>query len=215
MWDSNAPLQLLQSMPRQLTAEHLEKLQLVIDADKYKNSLVSGFDLCGMYAPFCRGCRKTSIFPCALAYINMMQTAGLEVEIGARPMAPEMPQPEQPYAPTSEPSYTDPSETAFAQSEQPLAQPAASETQQPEHVETQTVASFTEQPEEVQEEAQRAPQQAYQPEPQPAAQPVEEQYSQPAAQSFQPYQSYQFEHYTAPALETKRKIRIAVARKKM
>ena len=58
MWDSNSPLQLLQAMPKKLTKENLEKLQMVIDADKYKNSLVSGFDLCGMYAPFCRGCKK-------------------------------------------------------------------------------------------------------------------------------------------------------------
>ena len=87
MWDSNAPLQLLQTMPRKLTAENLEKLQLVIDADKYKNSLVSGFDLCGMYAPFCRGCRKTSIFPCAIAYVNMIQAGGVDIEIDARPMA--------------------------------------------------------------------------------------------------------------------------------
>ncbi len=89
MWDSNAPLQLLQSMPRKLTAENLEKLQLVIDADKYKNSLVSGFDLCGMYAPFCRGCKKTSIFPCALAYVNMMQAGGVDIEIDAKPLASE------------------------------------------------------------------------------------------------------------------------------
>lgn len=89
MWDSNAPLQLLQSMPRKLTAENLEKLQLVIDADKYKNSLVSGFDLCGMYAPFCRGCKKTSIFPCALAYVNMMQAGGVDIEIDAKPLVSE------------------------------------------------------------------------------------------------------------------------------
>lgn len=88
MWDSNAPLQLLQSMPRKLTKENLEKLQLVIDADKYKNSLLSGFDLCGMYAPFCRGCKKTSIFPCAIAYVNFVRSNGMEVEIDAKPVSP-------------------------------------------------------------------------------------------------------------------------------
>lgn len=88
MWDSNAPLQLLQSMPKKLTKENLEKLQLVIDADKYKNSLISGFDLCGMYAPFCRGCKKTSIFPCAIAYVNMMRSNGMDVEIDAKPVSP-------------------------------------------------------------------------------------------------------------------------------
>lgn len=86
MWDSNSPMQLLQSMPKKLTKENLEKLQLVLDADKYKNSLVSGFDLCGMYAPFCRGCQKTSIYPCAIAYVNMMRVNGMDVEIDARPV---------------------------------------------------------------------------------------------------------------------------------
>lgn len=86
MWDSNAPFQLLQTMPKKLGKEHLEKLQLVLDADKYKNSLVSGFDLCGMYAPFCRECRKTSIYPCALAYINMLRSEGYGIEIDAKPV---------------------------------------------------------------------------------------------------------------------------------
>ena len=36
MWDSNAPLQLLKSMPEKLEDEHLEKLQLLFEADKYK-----------------------------------------------------------------------------------------------------------------------------------------------------------------------------------
>lgn len=88
MWDSNSPLQLLNTMPRKLSKENLEKLQLVIDADKYKNSLISGFDLCGMYAPFCRDCKKTSIYPCAIAYINMMKAGGADIEIDAKPVAP-------------------------------------------------------------------------------------------------------------------------------
>lgn len=86
MWDSNAPLQLLKSMPKKLGKEHLEKIQMVIDADKYKNSLISGFDLCGMYAPFCRDCKKTSIYPCALAYVNMKKNEGMDVEIDAKPL---------------------------------------------------------------------------------------------------------------------------------
>ena len=86
MWDSNAPLQLLKSMPKKLSKENLEKIQMVIDADKYKNSLISGFDLCGMYAPFCRGCKKTSIYPCAVAYINMKKSEGMDVEIDAKPV---------------------------------------------------------------------------------------------------------------------------------
>lgn len=86
MWDSKAPLQLLKDMPKKLTMENLEKIQQVIDADKYKNSLISGFDLCGMYAPFCRDCSKTSIYPCALSYIKMLQADGMDVAIDARPV---------------------------------------------------------------------------------------------------------------------------------
>jgi len=89
MWDSNAPLQLLKSMPEKLSKENLEKLQLVLEADKYKNSLVSCFDLCGMYAPFCKGCKKTSIYPCAISYVNMMRSNGMNVEIDARPVSGE------------------------------------------------------------------------------------------------------------------------------
>ena len=86
MWDSNSPLQLLKTMPSRLGKEELEKLQAVLEADKYKNSLISGFDLCGMYAPFCRGCSKASIYPCAVAYVNMMKESGMDVDVAARPV---------------------------------------------------------------------------------------------------------------------------------
>ena len=86
MWDSNSPLQLLKTMPSRLGKEELEKLQAVLEADKYKNSLISGFDLCGMYAPFCRGCSKASIYPCAVAYVNMMKESGMHVDVAARPV---------------------------------------------------------------------------------------------------------------------------------
>ena len=86
MWDNNSPLQLLNSMPRELTKENLEKLQLIIDADKYKNSLISGFDVCGTYAPFCNNCNKSNVYPCATAYINMMRESGMDVEIGEQPV---------------------------------------------------------------------------------------------------------------------------------
>ena len=85
MWDNNAPLQLLKTMPNKLNQEHLEKVQLLIDADKYKNSIISGFDLCGIFAPFCRGCDKTSIYPCAVSYIRMLQAQGMDIEIDASP----------------------------------------------------------------------------------------------------------------------------------
>ncbi|MDE6597310.1 MAG: hypothetical protein K2K60_01560 [Clostridia bacterium] len=86
MWDNNTPLQLLKTMPRKLNQENLSKIQMIIDADKYKNSLVSGFDLCGIYAPFCRGCDKTSIYPCAIAYIRMLQAEGMKIQIDASPL---------------------------------------------------------------------------------------------------------------------------------
>lgn len=85
MWDSNSPMQLLKSMPAKLNYDNLQKIQMVIDADKYKNSIVSGFDLCGIYAPFCRGCNKMSIYPCAVAYVRMMQSEGMNIEIDAAP----------------------------------------------------------------------------------------------------------------------------------
>lgn len=95
MWDNNAPLQLLKTMPKRLNQENLEKIQLLIDADKYKNSIISGFDLCGIFAPFCRGCDKTSIYPCAVSYIRMLQSEGMEIEIDASPSSFTA----QPYAP--------------------------------------------------------------------------------------------------------------------
>jgi len=92
MWDNNAPLQLLKTMPSRLNQENLEKIQLLIDADKYKNSIISGFDLCGIFAPFCRGCDKTSIYPCAVSYIRMLQAQGMNIEIDASPMGMYEPQ---------------------------------------------------------------------------------------------------------------------------
>lgn len=89
LWDSNAPMQLLKTMPKKLSPKNLEKIQMVIDADKYKNSLVNGFDLCGIYAPFCENCNKTSIYPCALAYVKMMQLEGMDISIDAQPIVPE------------------------------------------------------------------------------------------------------------------------------
>lgn len=79
MWDSNTPLQLLNSMPKALEDEHLEKLQTLLEADKYKNQLVSGFDLCGMYAPFCYGCNKDNKYPCAVSYVNYLKEKGADV----------------------------------------------------------------------------------------------------------------------------------------
>ncbi|MGN0824040.1 MAG: hypothetical protein ACI4MB_03100 [Candidatus Coproplasma sp.] len=81
MWDENAPLELLKEMPKVLTIENLCKIQEVIDKDKYLNSIQQGGDLCGSYAPFCETCIKAVKYPCAVAYVKMMQQKGLEVEI--------------------------------------------------------------------------------------------------------------------------------------
>lgn len=83
MWDSITPLQLLNTMPKALEEEHLEKLQTLLEADKYKNQLISGFDLCGMYAPFCYGCNKENKFPCAVAYVNYLKEQGYDIGFAA------------------------------------------------------------------------------------------------------------------------------------
>ncbi|MGN1103854.1 MAG: hypothetical protein ACI4QI_03170 [Candidatus Coproplasma sp.] len=85
MWDENAPLELLKEMPQILSAENLCKIQEVIDKDKYINSMERQQDLCGQYAPFCDTCDKTVQYPCAVAYVKMMQAKGMNVEIEAMP----------------------------------------------------------------------------------------------------------------------------------
>lgn len=91
MWDSNALSQLLASMPSNLSEEEFKKIQMLIDADKNKNNLLSGFDLCemNMYAPFCKGCTKTSIYPCAISYLNFLQSGGMNGEEEAKPAEAE------------------------------------------------------------------------------------------------------------------------------
>lgn len=81
MWDNNTPLQLLQTMPKVLEEEHLKKLQMLLEADKSKNQLLSGTDLCGTYAPFCEDCNKETEYPCAVAYVNYLKAQGTDIEI--------------------------------------------------------------------------------------------------------------------------------------
>lgn len=89
MWDENAPLELLKEMPKVLTVENLCVIQEVIDKDKYINSFERQQDLCGQYAPFCAICDKTVKYPCAVAYVKMMQAQGMEVEIEDIPCVTE------------------------------------------------------------------------------------------------------------------------------
>ena len=58
MWNSQAPLKLLLSMPSTLDRDNLILLQKTIDVDKIVNSQMYGRDLCGEYAPFCEFCNK-------------------------------------------------------------------------------------------------------------------------------------------------------------
>lgn len=81
MWNSQAPLQLLLSMPNTLNKENLINLQKVIDVDKIINSQRLKRDLCGEYAPFCDFCNKKLPYPCAQAYVKMKQSEGLDVEV--------------------------------------------------------------------------------------------------------------------------------------
>ena len=83
MWDNSTPLKLLQTMPKVLEDEHLEKLQMLLEADKYKNQLLSGSELCGTYAPFCDGCNKEVKYPCAVAYVNYLKEQGTDIDIAA------------------------------------------------------------------------------------------------------------------------------------
>jgi len=96
MWNENAPMELLKEMPRVLTEENLSKIQEVIDNDKFINSKIRQADLCGEYAPFCDICDKSVKYPCAVAYVKMMQKQGLDVEMIVTPVQPEEPVVEEP-----------------------------------------------------------------------------------------------------------------------
>ncbi len=81
MWNSEAPMRLLNEMPQQLNSANLQRIQQIIDIDKYSNSFDLGRDLCGEYAPFCLNCDKNIEHPCAVAYVKMKQAEGVQVEI--------------------------------------------------------------------------------------------------------------------------------------
>lgn len=81
MWNSDAPLQLLKSMPTKLSLDNLKEIQAIIDKDKYVNSRQRNRDLCGTYAPFCNICNPDLLYPCAVAYVMMKQEEGMEIEM--------------------------------------------------------------------------------------------------------------------------------------
>lgn len=81
MWNSDAPLQLLKSMPTKLSLDNLKEIQAIIDKDKYVNSRQRNRDLCGSYAPFCDICNPDLLYPCAVAYVMMKQEEGMQVEM--------------------------------------------------------------------------------------------------------------------------------------
>lgn len=96
MWNSEAPLKLLMSMPNYLSVENLKNIQEIIDVDKYENSKLFCRDLCGEYAPFCEICDKTVKYPCAVAYVKMKQAEGMEVEMEIAAADAEEPVAEEP-----------------------------------------------------------------------------------------------------------------------
>lgn len=59
---------------------NVERIQSVIDIDKYVISEQTGRDLCGNYAEFCKYCDKDVENPCGHAYVNMKNS---EVEESA------------------------------------------------------------------------------------------------------------------------------------
>ena len=83
MWDNEAHLKLLKSMPAQLSKDNLRDIQQTIDVDKFTNSQLLKRDLCGEYAPFCDNCNKSLQYPCAVSYVKMKQAEGMQVEIAA------------------------------------------------------------------------------------------------------------------------------------
>ena len=88
MWNSEAPLKLLQTMPSELDIQNLRNIQQTIDVDKDENSHRLRRDLCGEYAPFCQMCDKWVKYPCAVAYVKMKQAEGMHVEIAASAYLP-------------------------------------------------------------------------------------------------------------------------------
>lgn len=90
MWNENAPLELLKELPAVLNEANLARLQSVIDYDKFINSAESGYDLCGCYAPFCRGCDKSVVHPCAVSYVRMKQAEGMAVRMEDYPAAEQV-----------------------------------------------------------------------------------------------------------------------------
>lgn len=81
MWNENASLELLKSMPEELTYEELERIQRLLDADKYVSSVENGRDMCGEFAPFCKNCDKSGLTPCAVSYIRMKIGEGANYKI--------------------------------------------------------------------------------------------------------------------------------------
>ncbi len=82
MWNEKVPLELLNKMPKNLSNDDLWEIQKAINEDKFINSMVNGRDLCGEYAPFCKGCDKNGQMPCAVAYVRMKNAQGMDFTIG-------------------------------------------------------------------------------------------------------------------------------------
>lgn len=69
MCEFEGPLEVLKEI--EPTEVNVERIQSVIDIDKYVISEQTGQDLCGNYAEFCKFCDKDVENPCGHAYVNM------------------------------------------------------------------------------------------------------------------------------------------------
>ena len=81
MWNNEKPLKFLMSLPDKIGRESLKRLQSIIDEDRSLNREESDIEICGRYAPFCKFCDKTMLYPCAMSYVKLQQNDGLCIEV--------------------------------------------------------------------------------------------------------------------------------------
>ncbi|MCD8201377.1 MAG: hypothetical protein LUD47_04865 [Clostridia bacterium] len=88
MWNESIVLNLLNDLPKVINEANMERIQGLIDYDKFITCYDLGHDLCGKYAPFCEGCDKNHIYPCAYAYLKMIQKEGSDIRIEGENVQP-------------------------------------------------------------------------------------------------------------------------------
>ncbi|MCD8205416.1 MAG: hypothetical protein LUD29_02225 [Clostridia bacterium] len=88
MWSEGNLKGLMSQLPKVINDANLSRIQECIDYDKFISSYDLGEDLCGTYAPFCEGCDKTREFPCAYAYLKMIQKEGSDIRMEGENVKP-------------------------------------------------------------------------------------------------------------------------------